>query len=50
MVDFNTPSSSGSESESSKALTVDLSAASGQDVTVDYAVTGTATGYGTDYT
>jgi len=50
VVDFNTTSSSGSESESSKALTVDLSAASGQDVTVDYAVTGTATGSGTDYT
>ena len=31
-------------------LTVDLSAASSQDVTVDYAVTGTATGSGTDYT
>ena len=27
-----------------------MSAASGQDVTVDYAVTGTATGSGTDYT
>ena len=50
VVDFNTTSSSGAESTSSKALTVDLSAASGQDVTVDYAVTGTATGSGTDYT
>ena len=50
MVDFNTTSSSGAESTSSKALTVDLSAASGQNVTVDYAVTGTATGSGTDYT
>ncbi len=49
-VDFNSTSSSGSESVSSKGLTVDLSAASGQDVTVDYAVTGTATGGGTDYT
>ena len=50
VVDFNATSSNGAESTSSKALTVDLSAASGQDVTVDYAVTGTATGSGTDYT
>ena len=50
MVDFNTTSSSGAESVSSKAITVDLSAASTQNVTVDYAVTGTATGSGTDYT
>ena len=40
----------GAESVSSASLTVDLSAASSQDVTVDYAVTGTATGSGTDYT
>ena len=50
LVDFNSTSSNGAESTSSKALTVDLSAASGQNVTVDYAVTGTATGSGTDYT
>ena len=50
VVDFNETSSNGAESTSSKALTVDLSAASGQTVTVDYAVTGTATGSGTDYT
>ncbi|MDC3012198.1 Ig-like domain-containing protein [SAR86 cluster bacterium] len=50
VVDFNTTSSNGAESVSSKAITVDLSAASGQDVTVSYAVTGTATGSGTDYT
>ena len=50
VVDFNTTSSSGAESLSSKALTVDLSAASSNNVTVDYAVTGTATGSGTDYT
>ncbi|MEC8490509.1 MAG: Calx-beta domain-containing protein, partial [Pseudomonadota bacterium] len=50
VVDFNATSSNGAESVSSKAITVDLSAASGQDVTVDYAVTGTATGSGTDYT
>ena len=43
-------SSSGAESVASKALTVNLSAASAQDVTVAYAVTGTATGSGTDYT
>ena len=50
VVDFNTTSSNGAESVSSKAITVDLSAASGQDVTVSYAVTGTATGAGNDYT
>ena len=50
VVDFNTTSSSGAESVSSQAITVDLSAASSQNVTVDYAVTGTATGSGTDYT
>ena len=49
-VDFNTTSSSGAESVSSKAITVDLSGTSSQNVTVDYAVTGTATGSGTDYT
>ena len=50
VIDFNATSSSGAESVSSADLTVDLSAASGQNVTVDYAVTGTATGSGTDYT
>ena len=50
VVDFNATSSSGAESVSSTDLTVDLSAASGQNVTVNYAVTGTATGSGTDYT
>ena len=49
-VDFNTTSSSDAESVSSADLTVDLSAASGQNVMVDYAVTGTATGSGTDFT
>ena len=48
-IDFNTTSSSGDESVSSAALTVDLSATYTQDVTVDYVVTGTATGSGTDY-
>ena len=50
VVDFNTTSSSEAESVSSQAITVDLSAASAQNVTVNYAVTGTATGSGTDYT
>ena len=50
IVDFNIITSNGAESTSSKAITVDLSAASGQDVTVDFALTGTATGGGTDYT
>jgi len=49
-IDFNTISSNGTESVSSKALTVDLSAATDRAVTVDYAVTGTATASGTDYT
>ena len=50
VVDFNATSSNGAESVSSKAITVDLSAASGQNVTVNYAITGTATGSGTDFT
>ena len=50
VVDFNATSSNGAESVSSKVITVDLSAVSGQDVTVDYAVTGTATGALYDYT
>ena len=50
VIDFNAPNSTGAESSSSKDITVDLSAASGQDVTVNYTVTGTATGSGTDYT
>ena len=50
MIDFNAISSSRTESVSSTDLTVDLSAVSGQDITVDYVVTGTATGSGTDYT
>ena len=50
VVDFNTTNSSGVESVSSAGLTINLSAASGLNVTVDYAVSGTATGSGTDYT
>ena len=49
-VDFNTTSSNGAESVSSKAITVDLSAVSSENVTVNYSVTGTAAGSGTDYT
>ncbi|MCK0148391.1 hypothetical protein MWU78_22360, partial [Arenibacter sp. F26102] len=47
---FNGTTSSGLESVSSSALAVSLSAASGSNVSVNYAVTGTATGGGTDYT
>ena len=50
-VQFNATNSSGSESVSPVNFQVDLSAAAGQDVTVDYSVTGgTATGGGVDYT
>ena len=49
-VDFNTTTSTGAEDISSAAITVDLSAASSNNITVNYAVTGTATGSGTDYT
>ena len=48
---FTSTSSSGLESVASVNLSVDLSVASPQTLTVDYAVTGgTATGSGTDYT
>ena len=47
---FGATSSNGAESTSQANLQVALSAAEGLDVTVDYAVTGTATGNGTDYT
>ncbi|SMN13699.1 Probable aggregation factor core protein MAFp3, isoform C [Bathymodiolus heckerae thiotrophic gill symbiont] len=47
---FDNDSSSGAESTNSANLAYTLSAASSQEVTVDYAVTGTATGSGTDYT
>ena len=49
-VTFTTTSRSGAESVNSVDMEVSLSAASGKEVTVDYAVTGTATGSGTDYT
>ena len=50
VVDFSSISSNDNESVSSKAITVELSAASTQSVTVDYTLTGTASGSGTDYT
>lgn len=49
-ISFDATSSNGNESVSSTDLTVSLNAASGLDVTVDYTVSGTATGSGTDYT
>ena len=50
-VQFTLTDSSGAESVTSMQLELTLSAISGKDVTVDYAVTGgTATGGGTDYT
>ncbi len=50
-VAFSAASSSGGEATTPALLTVALSAASGQTVTADYAVSGgTATGGGTDYT
>jgi hypothetical protein len=48
-VAFNATSSSATEAAGNQNLVVDLSAASGQAVTVSYTVTGTATS-GTDYT
>jgi len=47
-IEFNATSSNGSEALASANLQVDLSAPSGRVVTVDYTVTGTATG--ADYT
>src|SRR5439155_1702811 len=50
-VSFNTATSSGLENVTPANLAALLSAASGQTVTVDYAITGgTATGGGVDYT
>jgi len=50
LASFTSASSSGLESVSSANLSVDLSTAYGSIITVDYTVTGTATGGGTDYT
>lgn len=50
-IGFNSASSSGSESTTSLSLPISLSAVSGRDVSIDYAVSGgTATGGATDYT
>ena len=49
-VAFNTTSSSGDEGTTPVNLAVSLSGTSAQTVTVNYAVTGTATGGGVDYT
>ena len=48
-VTFTTASQSGAESVGTMTITAQLSAVSGQDVTVPYTLTGTATGSGTDY-
>ena len=48
-VEFSAVSSSAAESVSSADLQVDLASLSGRDVTVDYVVSGTATGNGSDY-
>ncbi|MFY0666404.1 MAG: Ig-like domain-containing protein, partial [Natronospirillum sp.] len=49
-VAFSSTTSSAAESTSSANLAVSLNSASGATVTVNYAVVGTATGGGTDYT
>lgn len=47
---FGTTASSGAESATPATMTVTLSGASSQTITVPFTVTGTATGGGTDYT
>ncbi|MCH8012847.1 MAG: T9SS type A sorting domain-containing protein [Candidatus Marinimicrobia bacterium] len=49
-IQFSATSSNGDEGATPATLTLSLSAASSQTVTVDYAISGTATGGGTDYT
>ena len=49
-VQFNSVTSNGLESVTPANFRVELSAVSGTDVNVDYTVTGSATGGGTDYT
>ncbi|MCP4132573.1 MAG: hypothetical protein GY754_16505 [bacterium] len=49
-VQFTATSSTGTEAATPAALGISLSAVSGQSVSVDYIVSGTATGGGTDYT
>ncbi|KKL20023.1 hypothetical protein LCGC14_2459610, partial [marine sediment metagenome] len=48
-IQFTSASSGGAESATPVTLQLTLSAASGLDVSVDYALSGTATGGGTDY-
>ena len=50
VVDFAVTSSNGAESVSSADLEVGLALVSAVDVTVDWTISGTATGAGTDYT
>ena len=47
---FADATSSGAESVSSKVVTIQMSASTASNATVNYAITGTATGSGTDYT
>ncbi|MBI2269500.1 MAG: CSLREA domain-containing protein, partial [Bacteroidetes bacterium] len=49
-IQFNQTSSSGSEASTPATIQINLSAVSASNVTVNYTVTGTATGGGTDYT
>ncbi|MCB9195414.1 MAG: T9SS type A sorting domain-containing protein [Flavobacteriales bacterium] len=49
-VQFNSTSANGIENVTPAVFQVDLSVIAGTDVTVDYAITGTATGAGSDYT
>ena len=50
LIAFEATSSSGAETEPTKDVIVNLSAVSEQIVTINYTVTGTATGSGEDYT
>ena len=49
-IDFNITSSKGDEPSPSIIITVDVSEISGKKISVDYQLTGTATGSGIDYT
>ena len=49
-IGFSSASSSGAEATTPGTFIVNLSAVSGKDITASYALTGTATGGGTDYT
>ena len=50
IITFSSTSSTGLESVASKDITVTLSEASNNTVLIDYTLSGTATGSGTDYT